>query len=73
MPTLERGVDQFLEASLAEELNPTCHSAAGVVWGNSTVTMAEMWESFVKVPLKSSSYQLPIVSTSETLDITDNE
>ena len=73
MPTLERGVDQFLEASLAEELNPTWHSAAGVVWGNSTVTMAEMWESFVKVSLKASSYQLPIVSTSETLDITDNE
>ena len=49
--TLERGVDQCLEASLVEELNPTWHSAAGVEWGTVTVTMAEMWESFVKVEL----------------------
>ena len=44
-------MDQCLEASLVEELNPTWHSAAGVEWGTVTVTMAEMWESFVKVEL----------------------
>ena len=44
-------MDQFLDPSTVEELNPTWHSAAGVVWGNVTVTMAEMWESFVKVEL----------------------
>ena len=49
--TLERGVDQCLEASIVEGLNPTWHSAAGVVWGTVTVTMVEMWESFVKVEL----------------------
>ena len=51
MLTLERGVDQFAEASIVEELNPTWHSAVLVVLGNVTVTMAEMWESFVKVEL----------------------
>ena len=44
-------MDQFAEASIVEELNPTWHSAALVVWGNSTVTMAGMWESSVKVEL----------------------
>ena len=42
-------MDQCLDTSTVEGLNPTWHSAAGVVWGNVTVTMAEMWESFVKV------------------------
>ena len=47
--TLERGADQSLDTSTVEVLNLIWHSAAGVVWGNVTVTMAEMWESFVKV------------------------
>ena len=47
--TLEREVDQFLDTSSVEGLNPTWHSAGLVVLGNLTVTMAEMWESFVKV------------------------
>ena len=38
-----------MDTSTVVGLNPTWHSAAGVVWGNVTVTMAEMWESFVKV------------------------
>ena len=42
--TLEKGVDQFIDTSTVEGLNLTWHSAAGVVWGNVTVTMAEMWE-----------------------------
>ena len=42
---------QFLEASIAKGLNPTWHSVEVVVWGNVTVTTAEMWESFVKVEL----------------------
>ena len=42
-------MDQFLEASIVEELNPTWHSAVLVGWGNMTVTMEEMLESFVKV------------------------
>ena len=49
--TLERGVGQFAEASIVEELNPTWHSAVLVVLDNVTVTMAEMWELFVKVEL----------------------
>ena len=49
--TLEREVDLFVDTSTVEGLNLTWHSAAGVVWGNVTVTMAEMWESFVKVEL----------------------
>ena len=44
MLTLERGVDQFVDASTVEGLNPTWHIAAFMVWVNSTVTMAEMWE-----------------------------
>ena len=51
MLTLERGADQCLDTSTVEGLNPTWHSVAGVVWGDVTVTMAEMWESFVKVEL----------------------
>ena len=39
---MERGVDQCLVTSLVEGLNPTWHSAAWIVWGNVTVTMAEM-------------------------------
>ena len=42
---------QFVEAYIVEGLNPTWHTAAGVAWGNVTVTTAEMWESFVKVEL----------------------
>ena len=42
-------MDQFLEASIVEGLNPIQQSAVVVVWGNKTVTMAEMLESFVKV------------------------
>ena len=46
---MEREVDLFVDTSTVVELNLTWHSAAGVVWGNVTVTMAETWESFVKV------------------------
>ena len=51
MLTLERGVVQYLVTSLVEGLNPAWHSVAGVVCGNMTVTMAEMWVSFVEVEL----------------------
>ena len=49
--SLERGVDQFLEACIVEGLNPTWHSAVLVALGNVTVTTTEMWELFVKVKL----------------------
>ena len=52
-------MDQYLDTSTVEVLNPTWHSAAGVVWGNSTVTMAGMWESFVKVEF--SKYRAAVV------------
>ena len=51
VPTLGREVDQFLEESTVQELNLTWHSVALVVWGDVTVTMAETWESYVKVLL----------------------
>ena len=42
---------QIVEASIVEVLNPPWHIAALVVLDNSTVTMAGMLESFVKVEL----------------------
>ena len=44
-------MDQFLEVSIVEGLNPTWNSAVLVGWGNMTVTIAGMLESFVKVEL----------------------
>ena len=48
---MERGVDLFMDTFPVVGLNLTWHSAALVVWESSTVIMAEMWESFVKVEL----------------------
>ena len=77
MPTLERGVDQFLETSLAEVLNPTWHSAAGVVCMGQLNChhgrdVGVICQGIFEVS-SANSYQLPILSTSETLDITVNE
>ena len=61
--TLEREVDLYLVTSPVVGLNLTWHSAAGVVWGNVTVTMAEMWESFVKVELSWVLYEIAIANS----------
>ena len=48
---MEREVDLFVDTSPVVVLNLTWYTAEGVVWGNMTVTMEGMWESFVKVEL----------------------